>query len=363
MCKVVIILDKAPSKKAKIFCWILVITVSVICLLIGFVEMSVYTELKDKCSSEVTGTVIYEGTGRIYDTDKAENKYVSGKYFRQIEVETDGKFKLKNIYAKRGAEKKGDNITIHYDPNDPDTYYIGDNVGNYKSTAIFSFAASGILPVFLIFIMLKSDKYYKLLAQKQRKYIYFDTPYCRFLFTDSGDVGFEGEVEWEYNLTGEKTCTVFFETDTFAATPDIGYYGLIEKRLPGKEEIDLDINKLIPDIPELRDIQPGKYYNKLEKILSDKERRDHEIRKLVADHFLFRPELIKEKSTEQEIMDGIELSYIGVRRNGDTEFGIFFASDIYVDDLRVILKADGSKEIHYRTDDHRGTNDECCDVL
>lgn len=99
-------MDKAPSKKAKIFCWILVITVSVICLLIGFVEMSVYTELKDKCSSEVTGTVIYEGTGRIYDTDKAENKYVSGKYWRQIEVETDGKFKLKNIYAKRGAEKK-----------------------------------------------------------------------------------------------------------------------------------------------------------------------------------------------------------------------------------------------------------------
>ena len=62
----------------------------------------------------MTGTVIYEGTGRIDDTDKAENKYVSGEYWRQIQVETDGRFNLKNIYARRGAEKEGNKVTIHY---------------------------------------------------------------------------------------------------------------------------------------------------------------------------------------------------------------------------------------------------------
>ena len=109
-CKAVKILDNAPSKKAKLFCWIMVITLSVICILTGLTEMKIYRSLKDKCTSEVTGTVVYEGVGRIDDTDKAENKYVSGERFRQIEVETDGKFELKNIYARRGAEKKNDKI-------------------------------------------------------------------------------------------------------------------------------------------------------------------------------------------------------------------------------------------------------------
>lgn len=356
-------MDKAPSKKAKLICWIIVIIFSVICLLIGFAKLSVYRSLKDKCTSEVTGTVVYEGTGRIDDTDRPENKYVSGEYWRQIEVETDGKFELKNIYARRGAEKKNDKITIHYDPNDPDNYYIGDGADDNKTTAVIIFAADGILILFTIFITVKSGRYYKALAERQRKRIYFDTPYCRFNFVDSGNIGYEGEVEWEYNLTGEKICTVFFETDTLASAPDIGYYGLIEKRSLGREEeTDLDINKLVREIPELKAIQPGRCCSRLEKLLSEKSSRDQEIRKTVADHFLFKPELIRENPAEQELMDSIEISYIGVSRNGDTEFGLF-ESDIYVDDLRVILKSDGSKEIHYRTEEQRGTADECCDVL
>ena len=121
--------------------------------------MSVYRSLKDKCTSYVTGTVVYEGTGRIDDTDKPENKYASGEYWRQIQVETDGVFELDNIYAKRGAEKKGDSITIHYDPNDPDNYYIGDGADDYKTTAVIIFAADGFLILLTIFIMVKSGRY------------------------------------------------------------------------------------------------------------------------------------------------------------------------------------------------------------
>lgn len=355
-------MDKAPSKKAKLFCWILVIAFSVICILIGLWEMSVYRSLKDKCTSYVTGTVVYEGTGRIDDTDKPENKYASGEYWRQIQVETDGVFELDNIYAKRGAEKKGDSITIHYDPNDPDNYYIGDGADDYKTTAVIIFAADGFLILLTIFIMVKSGRYYKALAEKQRKRIYFDTPFCRFFFEDSGNIGYEGEVEWEYNLTGERTCTVFFETDTLSPAPDTGYYGLIEKSLLGREDIPFDINTLVQMIPELKAIQPGKCWGRLEKLLSEKEQRDRDIRKLASGHFLFRPELLAGDPTEQELMDSIEISYIWISRNGDTAYEIF-ESDICVDWLRVILKADGSREIHYMPEGQSGTEEECCDVL
>lgn len=334
----------------------LVLAATAVFIAAGIWQMNIYEQYKS-CTSEVTGKVVNESFGRIYNSDDVQTKFVTSERWIQIEVETGSGFRYSSVYANSGSKKNNKKITIYFDPNDPDNYCIGNSPDYHKTTAVIIFAASGILVLFLVFIMVKSDRYYKLQAKKQRKYIYFDTPYCRFLFVDSGEIGFEGEVEWEYNLTGEKTCTVFFETDSQAAAPNVGYYGLIEKKFLGREEeLDLDINKLVFEIPQLRAIKPGKCYNELEKILLDKQRRDHEIRKMVADHFLFRPGLIRENSTEQELMDSIEISYIGVSRNLDTQFGIF-DSDVYVDDLRVILKADGSKEIRYSNDG------ECCDVL
>lgn len=56
----------------------------------------------------------------------------------------------------------------------------------------------------------------------------------------------------------------------------------------------------------------------------------------------------------------MELSHIGVYRSGDTEFSLYCASGIYADDIRIVFKADGKKEIHYRSYE---TDNECCDVL
>ena len=67
----------------------------------------------------------------------------------------------------------------------------------------------------------------------------------------------------------------------------------------------------------------------------------------MADYFLRKPALIKEGSTEQELMDGIELSFIGAYRGGNTEFSIYFAENIYVTDLHIIVLPDGQKEISY----------------
>ncbi|MBR1750701.1 MAG: hypothetical protein IJ740_07460 [Ruminococcus sp.] len=355
-------MEKPPSRKAKIFCVILVLAATALFITAGIWQMNIYEQYKS-CTSKVTGIVVNESFGRIYDPDEAQTKFVTSEKWIQIEVETDSGFSLGNIYADHGSEKINDRITIYYDPNDPEKYCIGNAPDYHKTTAVIIFVLSGILPLFLIFIMIKSYMYYKLQAENQKKYIYFDTPYCRFVFVDSDDTGFEGGVEWKYNLTGEKTCTVFFETDISVTPPREGYYGLIEKKYLGREEeTTFDINKLAQEIRELKSIQPGKCYDRLENILLDKERRDSEIRKIVADHFLFRTELIKENSTEQELMDSIEISCINVHRNGDTEF-IIFESDIYIEDLRVILKGDGSKEIHYKTNARTGAYDECCDVL
>ena len=202
-------------------------------------------------------------------------------------------------HIKYSAER----TIIHYDPKAPDKYYIGDEVENKRSSAVFAYAASGLMIVFAAFIILIAMRPQK---QTPKQCIYFDTPYCRFLFVDRGDIGYEGEIEWNLNLAGEKRITAFFETDASAAAPR----------------------------KQLRAIQPGKCYSRLEKILSDKERIDHDVKKLVADYFLFRPELIKENASEQELVDDMELSYIGVCRNGDTEFDLYSARNIYVEDLR-----------------------------
>ena len=354
-------MNKTSSKKAMIFCIMLVFAVSAVFFALGKWQMSNYDKLKNACTSEVTGTVVNVSQGHI--DYSVESKNLSGKYWKHIKVETDDIFKHNNIYATRGASKRGDEIIIHYDPKDPDNYYVGNDADNYITSAGFAYAASGLMCVVAIFILIIAIKRSKPQNQTAKQDIYFDTPYCRFLFVDSRDIGYEGEVEWNLNLAREKTITAFFETDTSDAAPREGYYGLIEKRLVDSKVIDYDINKLILKIPQLRNIQPGKCYIRLDRILSDKERTDHDIKKLVADYFLFRTELIKENSSEQEIESRLELSYIGVYRNGDTEFGIHSASNIYVDELRLVVKSNGSKEIRYRTDENVGSDDECCVVL
>lgn len=351
-------MENRPGKKAILFCVILVLAASMIFFALGKWQMDNYSKLKNNCTSEVKGTVVNVGRGHIKYS--AERTNLSGKYWKHIEVETDDTFKLRHVYATRRSSKKGDEIIIHYDPKTPDNYYIGDEVEDKRSSAVFAYAASGLMIVFAAFIIIIAMRPQK---QTAKQCIYFDTPYCRFLFVDSGDIGYEGEIEWNLNLAGEKSITAFFETDASVAAPRKGYYGLIEIKFIDKRVIDFDINKLITEIPQLRAIQPGKCYSRLEKILSDKERIDHDVKKMVADYFLFRPELIKENVSEQELVDDMELSYIGVCRNGDTEFDLCSAHNIYVEDLRFMIKADGNKEIHYRTHEHIGSDDECCVVL
>lgn len=176
--------------------------------------------------------------------------------------------------------------------NDIETIIINLFVGFMCLLTIFVMV---ILPIIL------TKQYYKEQKKNLKKHIRFDTPFCSFLWEDQAEPGYEGEIE-----------------------------------------------KLIQVMPELNEIRPGKCYRKLESILSDKERIDTEIRQVIADYFWFKPELISENSTREELIEGISVSFITVYRNGVTEYGIFNVKDIYVDDLRVIINEDGTRDIQYK---------------
>ena len=202
-----------------------------------------------------------------------------------------------------------------------------------------------ILPIIL------TKQHNKNLIQNCTDHIRFDTSFCSFLFEDRGETGYEGQIQWEYNPGDDKTCELFFETDDPVSPPEGGYAGSAMVRSEYTGVTDLEIEKLVQVIPEFEEIRPGKCYQRLESILSDRKSIDAEIRQAVADHFLSKPDLIKENATRQELMDGISISLISVYRNGVTEYHIFGTRGIYVDDLKVVIKEDDIPEILYVTRD------------
>ncbi len=304
--------------KSKIFCVMLLMVAAAGFFAVGKWQRNVYDQLIKNCTSVLKGRVVYDkGVGRREDPFAAENKYVVGKYWKQIEVETDGTFRHKNIYATRYVGHKGDESLIYYDPNDPDDYYVNNGVEYYKDTAVAAYAGCGIMLVLACVLAVVVCVQYKLQKHEKGKRIYFDTPYGRFFF-DEVQAGYECDVEWPLNLNGE-AVTAFFETDQDA-------------------------------MPELNPIKPAECYERLAGILADKERTDYEIKRLMATYFLFKPEFVREGATEQDLKDGLALTFISALRNGDLEFGLY-SSNVYADELRLIYRRDGKKELSYRSED------------
>ena len=205
-----------------------------------------------------------------------------------------------------------------------------------------------VIFVMVILPIILTIKYKKEQRKNLKKYIRFKTPYCSFLFDDTAETGYEGEIEWEYNPGTDKSCGLFFETDYSVYPPEGGYAAYAMARLEHTGADDLDFEKLVQVLPEFEDIRPGECYRKMESILSDRKRVDTEIRKDIAEYFLSKPELIEENSTMEALMKGISISFISVYRNGVIEYGIYDAEGIYVDDLTVVIKEDGTRDIHYK---------------
>ena len=224
---------------------------------------------------------------------------------------------------------------------------MGNDIETIIVTCVVGFMCLVTIFVMVILPIILTKKYNEEQKKNLKKYVRFKTPYCCFLLGDTGEVGYEGEIEWEYNPGPDKSCGLFFETD-YAVTPPEGGYAAYAMSRPGYTgDDDLEFEELVQVLPEFEDVRPGKCYRKLESILSDRQRIDTEIREAIAEHFIFKPDLIKENSTMEDLMKGISISFITVYRNGVIEYGIFDAGDIYVDDLVVVIKEDGSKDIKY----------------
>lgn len=129
---------------------------------IGIIEIRIYRTTKADCTAATEGAVVFEGNSRQRNLDPVESRYLtSKKAWRQIEIETESAFRHKRLYADASVGQKGDRVIIHFDPDDPDTYYLNDGVNHYRTTAVIGFAAGGLmlcLTVFLIYLIVRPPK-------------------------------------------------------------------------------------------------------------------------------------------------------------------------------------------------------------
>ena len=93
-------------------------------------------------------------------------------------------------------------------------------------------------------------------------------------------------------------------------------------------------------------LEAGICYARLQNLLSGREGIQEEIQKSLTAYFMSRPELRSESADEQQIMNSILLTWLGIFRNGEIQFS-FDMDGVYAGDVEVLLKADGTKEIKY----------------
>lgn len=143
--------------------------------------------------------------------------------------------------------------------------------------------------------------------------ITFDSPLGKFYYINNpptDEYGYEGYIIWTASGTSEEETSVYIDADS-------------------------------PDTT-----QAGLCYSRLEALVADQDRIEDEITERIADHFLSMPNMIAGGYNKQMITDELELCWLGVFRNGDTQFS-YDSAGLYASDITVTVHADGSKEIEY----------------
>ena len=150
-------MEKKPSKKAVLFCIILVFTAALLFFAAGSWQGRIYNDLKTNCTAAVTGEVVNktQSRRRTEDFGKPEKRYLTGKHWIHIKVNVDGIFKLGDIYADPQGEEINDEISIRYDPDKPEQYYIGERINNYKTAEKFAYGASVLMAALAAFLFFR----------------------------------------------------------------------------------------------------------------------------------------------------------------------------------------------------------------
>ena len=148
---------KKPNKKKR---ELYIPTFSIILMLLfgvpGLFALYSYRSTLRDCSSEVTGIIEDEHSGN----GGSKKQSVEGKYLNMdahqhvsIIVNTDDKFLHTYIYASKSFGNVGDKVVIHYNPNDPDEYYIDDYIYAFD-VAMVLLVIGGAMLVLSIFLMI-----------------------------------------------------------------------------------------------------------------------------------------------------------------------------------------------------------------
>ena len=153
--------NSKTSKKVKRKIYFPTFTL-LIALIFGFIaclELRFYKQLKNDYTAEIIGFVDREGEGLLRGKKQTtEGRYLgtgkSGRYWVEIKVNTDDKFKINTLYAGRGYGREGDKLVIHYNPENPEDYYIEGYLEETKYTVITLFVIAGIPLALSIFLMI-----------------------------------------------------------------------------------------------------------------------------------------------------------------------------------------------------------------
>ena len=147
--------NKNSGIKKEVFVPVLTLVLALVIGLIGCAETGYYRHLKNDCTSETTGIVDQEGFGSLGNVGP-EGKYLSTgrneKYWLKIIVKPDSAFDMNTLYASASYGNVGDELTIYYDPSDPEDYYIEGRLEEVWSTALTIWIITGLLIGVSIFL-------------------------------------------------------------------------------------------------------------------------------------------------------------------------------------------------------------------
>ena len=148
----------------------------------------------------------------------------------------------------------------------------------------------------------------------QPEKLMLDSPLGTFTYINNpgaNEFGYEGYIQWYAGSVEDEITTAYIDTDSPEST------------------------------------QAGLCYARLEGLFADRDRVEAEMTERIADHFLSMPDMIVSGYNKQMITDDMELFWLGVFRNGDTQFS-YDAAGVYANDITVTIHADGSRKIEYR---------------
>ena len=144
---------KENKNKEEILIPNFTLLLTLIFFLLGAFPMFSYWNRVKKCTVEIRGVVVDEriSSKKIPDTSDPKNRYLWGRAYSDIKVDTDGIFKYDHLYAGAGVGKTGDTIIIRYDPDDPDEYYFVGYYSNGRTFATFTWGVSGSMIILSLF--------------------------------------------------------------------------------------------------------------------------------------------------------------------------------------------------------------------